>query len=98
MGRMILISDDPEIRAEFSTRRGLPDFYMEDFSILGLRVERPAEAVALLRKAGYPCADCAGAMAIGFRSPADVGDIAALLAENGIGYEMADLVDGVYQA
>jgi hypothetical protein len=33
-----------------------------------------------------------------FARPAEVGDIAALLAENGIGYEMADLVDGVYQA
>lgn len=98
MGRLILISDDPEIRAEFSTRRGLPDFYMEDFSILGLRVERPAEAAALLREAGYPCDDCAGATAVSFRSPVEVSNLTALLAENGIGYEMADVVDGVYQA
>jgi hypothetical protein len=95
---MILIANDPEGREWFLRQTGLPDFYMEDFSILGLRVDRPAEAVDLLRTAGYGCSPCAGAASVEFGSPAEVGDITALLAENGIGYEMADLVDGVYQA
>lgn len=98
MGRMILIANDPEDREGFLRQTGLPDFYMEDFSILGLRVDRHAEAVALLRAAGYGCSPCAGAASVEFRSPAEVGDITGLLAENGIGYEMADLVEGVYQA
>jgi hypothetical protein len=95
---MILIANDSENREEFLQRAGLPNFYMEDFSILGLRVDRPAEAVALLRTAGYGFSPCAGAASVEFGSPAEVGDIAALLSEHGIGFEMADLVDGVYQA
>lgn len=98
MGRMILIANDSEGREAFLRHTGLPDFYMEDFSILGLRVDRHPDAVALLRTAGYGFSPCAGAASVEFRSPAEVGDITSLLAENGIGFEMADLVDGVYQA
>ncbi|MFP4033242.1 MAG: hypothetical protein ACLFRG_02720 [Desulfococcaceae bacterium] len=98
MARLILIGEDPDDRERLLRQTGLPNFYMEDFSILGLRVDRPAEAVALLRAAGYGFSRRAGAASVEFRSPAEVGDIAGLLAENGIGFEMADLVDGVYQA
>lgn len=97
MGRIFLIADEAERRAAFLRETALPDFYMEDFSVLGLLVRRHSEAVDLIRRDGFRCIQCSQAVEIRFRSPSDVAKIADLLAANGIGCRIADVVDEVYQ-
>jgi hypothetical protein len=75
----------------------LPTFYMNDYSVMGLWVSDCDAALALLAARRYAVArrqDCQGVI---FDSTEDIRAIAGLLAENGLGGEMADIVGRIYQ-
>ena len=75
----------------------LPAFYMNDFSVMGLRVSDCTATFALLASHGYALRHRQGCRGVAIRTAAEIRPIIELLAENGIGGEMADLVDQVYQ-
>ena len=77
--------------------RPLPTFYMSDYSVLGLLVDRPEEAVLVLGEHKYPLTedDCGAEVAIDH--PRRLQEMVRLLSAQGLGCEIADLVTEVYQ-
>ncbi|MDJ0721789.1 MAG: hypothetical protein QNJ04_09170 [Desulfobacterales bacterium] len=90
----------PEIRdaGTAATPAGpLPIFYMNDYSVMGLRVSDCDAALELLAARRYTVSRRQGGHGVVVGSAEDIRAIAALLAENGLGGEMADLVTQIYQ-
>jgi len=77
--------------------RPLPTFYMSDYSVLGLLVDRPEEAVRVLGEHKYPLTedDCGAEVAIDH--PKRLQELVRLLSAQGLGCEIADVVTEVYQ-
>ena len=75
----------------------LPVFYMNDYSVMGLRVSDCDAALELLAAHRYAVSRRHGCHGVVVGPPEDIRAIAALLAENGLGGEMADIVTQIYQ-
>jgi hypothetical protein len=77
--------------------RALPAFYMSDYSVLGLLVDRPEEAVRVLGEHKFPLTenDCGAEVAIDH--PRRLQEIIELLSTRGLRCEIADVVSEVYQ-
>ncbi|HOV85250.1 MAG TPA: hypothetical protein PLM79_02745 [Syntrophobacteraceae bacterium] len=80
-----------------ATLRELPDFYMTDYSVWGLLVDNPREVLQLLDEHGFRVIRKPGAMEVEIDGFTRVHEIVRLFSAAGIAFEMADLVDGVYQ-
>lgn len=98
MGKIVILPNDRHLRAAYMDNARLPAFYMGDYSVLGLLVAPYAEAVRILDQKGYQIKnnECGADIDIG--APAQVAEIQQLLKHHGIGAEIADVVDAVYQA
>ena len=77
-------------------QRDWPMFYMNDFSRLGLVVNRLAEAVAVLRAAGFTVLE-EEAAGVEIADQGQLGRVLALLGAHGHSCEMSDLISCVYQ-
>jgi hypothetical protein len=77
--------------------RPLPTFYMSDYSVLGLLVDRPEEAVRVLGEHKFPLTetDCGAELAID--RPGGLQEMVHLLSAQGLRCEIADVVTEVYQ-
>lgn len=77
--------------------RPLPTFYMSDYSVLGLLVDRPEEAVRVLGAHRYALTedDCGAEVSIDH--PRRLQEVVRLLSAQGLGCEIADVVTEVYQ-
>ena len=77
--------------------RPLPTFYMSDYSVLGLLVDRPEQAIRILGEHKYPLTedDCGAEVAIDH--PKRLQELVRLLSAQGLGCEIADVVTEVYQ-
>ncbi|MGE5310868.1 MAG: hypothetical protein ACM3MN_03925 [Nitrospirota bacterium] len=77
--------------------RPLPTFYMSDYSVLGLLVDRPEEAVRVLGEHKYRLTenDCGAEAAIDH--PKRLQEMVRLLSTQGLRCEIADVVSEVYQ-
>jgi hypothetical protein len=75
----------------------LPTFYMNDYSVMGLRVSDCDAALALLTARRYAVARRHGCHGVVVGSADDIRVIAGLLAESGLGAEMTDIVAQIYQ-
>lgn len=71
---------------------------MEDFSILGLLVERYDQACALLKNSGYTVVELVSGSDIHIEHPDQINTIIANLREHDIPTELADIADTIYQA
>jgi hypothetical protein len=98
MGKIIIVPNDRRRRAAYMVNTRLPAFYMGDYSVLGLLVASYAKAVRILDEQGYPIQKTACGADINIGGPAQVAEIQQLLHAHGIGSEIADVVDTVYQA
>ncbi len=78
-------------------RRLLPSFYMEDFSVLGLRVGNLAGAVRVLEKNGNRILKRPGYSELVIDQADQIPHIVKLLNANDISGHIADIVDQVYQ-
>ncbi len=72
-----------------------PLFYMNDFSRLGLVVNRLPQAVAALEASGYRVRDNGSTLQID--NLEQLTGVFAVLAEHQVEYEISDLVSCVYQ-
>jgi hypothetical protein len=77
--------------------RPLPVFYMSDYSVLGLRVDRLAETIRVLEQAGFSVINEAGDIEIVLDYAGHLEGIVQLIKKNGIECELADVVSCVYQ-
>ena len=77
-------------------QRDWPMFYMNDFSRLGLVVNRLAEAVALLRVAGFTVSE-EEAAGVEIADQRHLTRALELLGAHGHSCEMSDLISCVYQ-
>ncbi len=75
----------------------LPSFYMEDYTVLGLRVGDLSEAVRILEKNDIPIYKNPGFSELSFKQRDEIPQIIQLLNANDISCVMADIVEQVYQ-
>jgi hypothetical protein len=75
----------------------LPQFYMEDHTILGLRVENPAAAVLVLEANGFRTFQNHGYTELSINQKNQLPHVIQLLNSNDISCVLADIVDQVYQ-
>ena len=75
----------------------LPSFYMEDFTVLGLRVGNLDAAVRLLKKNGIRIFKGPGYSELSLEQRDQIQHIIELLNANDISCVMADIVEQVYQ-
>ena len=75
----------------------LPSFYMEDYTVLGLRVGDLVESVRVLEKNGISIYKSPGYSELSFEQRDQIPPIIRLLNANDISCVMADIVEQVYQ-
>lgn len=75
----------------------LPTFYMEDFSVLGLRVNDCEQAIRILDRHSFTVRQMRGNTAVDIDTAVQMQAVVQLLADNGLDCEIGDLVDGIYQ-
>lgn len=100
MGRYPIVSKcgaqtDDGISAPGS--RDLPTFYMEDYSVLGLRVSHCEEATRILDKNDYLLVYSASGTEIVVRDGDELREVVQLLNANGIVCDITDLAEQIYQ-
>ena len=75
----------------------LPFFYMEDFTVLGLRVANLDAALRLLEKCGISIFKSPGYSELSIQQRNQIPHIIQLLNANDISCNIADIVEQVYQ-
>ena len=75
----------------------LPSFYMEDFTVLGLRVGNLDAALRLLEKSGISIFKSPGYSELSIQQKDQIPHIIQLLNANDISCNIADIVEQVYQ-
>ena len=74
-----------------------PVFYMEDFSILGIRVQSVAEAAKLFAENGLTCETGPDCAKLYMKRPRTLSVAAGILRENKLPFAIADVADRMYQ-
>jgi hypothetical protein len=77
--------------------RPLPTFYMSDYSVLGLLVDRPEEAVRILGEHKFPLTETECGAEVAIDHPGRLQEMVGLLSARGLGCEIGDVVSEVYQ-
>ena len=98
MGKIALLPEDLPERAEYLEELGVPCNYMEDFSVLGIIVDRYQESLALLHESGFVIEKLAAGSMISLKDRSSLGMILGLLSENQIRCDYKDIADTFYQA
>ena len=75
----------------------LPSFYMEDYTVLGLRVGNLDAAVRLLEKSGISILKSPGYRELSIEKSKQIPHIIQLLNTNNITCVISDIVEQVYQ-
>lgn len=75
----------------------LPTFYMEDFSVLGFRVNDCNQAEAVLGDKGFVLKRKKRSLSVAIEKAMQIKDVVQLLNKSGLECEIADVADGMYQ-
>ncbi|BBO69617.1 hypothetical protein DSCA_35470 [Desulfosarcina alkanivorans] len=75
----------------------LPDFYMEDFSVLGLCVNDCDLAADILKHHRFALRPSHGSMTVQIKDAFHAAAAVGLLNEHGLACELADVALGMYQ-
>lgn len=98
MAKIVLLPQGLHERAEYLEGLGVPDKYMEDYSVLGIIVDRYQESLALLHDSGFAIEKYAAGTLINLENRSSLGNILELLKENMIRCDYKDIADTFYQA
>lgn len=98
MAKIALIANSSESRSKYLQSAHMPVFYMEDFSILGLLVEKYEEARTVLKNKGYTIIKLEGGSDIHLDHPGQISTIITTLLQHDIHAELSDIADTIYQA
>lgn len=74
-----------------------PATYMEDYSMIGLRVDPLEDALRILEDYHYTLVQEGPHVEVVFDSSARVPVLVALLRRHGVGCDLSDVIDEVYQ-
>lgn len=77
--------------------RPLPAFYMNDFSVMGLRVDDLDRAVAALERGEFEVIREGQVPELALDGTSAVPDVLRFLAEHGVRADMADVAGSLYQ-
>jgi hypothetical protein len=91
------IAQQKDLAATSPANEQLPAFYMEDFSIMGFRVDDCPRAIQLLEQNGFGLTRCHDMVAVKIDGSGRVREVVKLLRARGLACEMADLAEGIYQ-
>jgi hypothetical protein len=105
MGRIPLVAKDRgssgkdphQPRECYVIARPLPIFYMCDYSVLGLLVDKLEEAIRVLGRNHFSVTQEAGDIEVTVDTPDRLSEIVQVLKANGVRCEIADVVGGIYQ-
>ena len=75
----------------------LPQTYMEDFSVLGFRVDDCERALEILDQASFGLMQSQNGVQVEIESASRMKDVVELLQANGLACEVADIAQGMYQ-
>lgn len=99
--RFMPILPKPDIRGQTRASGTLPEplptFYMNDYSVMGLRVNDCAATFKLLEAHRYTVSDRQGSRGVAIRSVREIQQIIDLLSKYGVNGEMADIAEQIYQ-
>ena len=98
MAKIALIANTCKSKAAYLETCRLPTFYMEDFSILGILVEKYDTARALLKDGGYNTIDRKISTDVMIDHVEQIRTILTTLKQHGIVAELSDIADTMYQA
>lgn len=98
MGKIALLPEGLHERAEYLEGLGVPDKYMEDYSVLGIVVDRYQESLALLHESGFVIEKLSAGSMVSLENRFSLGMILGLLNENQIRCDYKDIADTFYQA
>jgi len=71
--------------------------YMEDFSVIGLRVDDCDHAVRILDQYRFDLKRADGSIEVYVDQASRMHEVMQLLENNGLGCELADVAEGIYQ-
>ena len=77
--------------------RELPKAYMEDFSVMGFRVDDCERALAILNEASFDLKQSHGGTQVKIEDAARITAVIQLLQTNGQACELTDVAQGMYQ-
>jgi hypothetical protein len=80
-----------------SGHRLLPIFYMEDFSVVGFRVNDCDHATRVLDRHAFSLKRAGGCIEVDIARSSQMLDVMQLLNGNGLECEIADIAEGIYQ-
>ena len=80
-----------------SGHRTLPTFYMQDFSVLGFRVDDCDLAILVLDRHAFSMKRTGVSIEIDISGASQMHDVMQLLKDNGLECEIADIAEGMYQ-
>jgi hypothetical protein len=98
MSKIALLPEGVHERAEYLDGLGVPDKYMEDYSVLGIIVDRYQESLVVLRNSGFAIEKGAAGTLINLEDRSSLAKILGLLNENQIRCDYKDIADTFYQA
>lgn len=75
----------------------LPTFYMNDYSIMGLRVDRLDDTRTILDNHYFSVTETAGGIVVEICSFEGISEICGMLEAQGIEWAITDLVENIYQ-
>ena len=100
MGKIAVLPKDNSCLTasqDYLSDKPMPAFYMGDYSIMGLLVEKFEEAVRLLIQRGYAIKQKKSGIEIELVNPVHIKHIFELLDDHHIKFDMRDIVAQVYQ-
>jgi hypothetical protein len=77
--------------------RLLPAFYMEDFSVIGFRVNDCDQAIRALGQHSFALKHSYGIIEVGIESATQMREVMQLLNGNSLECEIADIAEEMYQ-
>ena len=95
MGRLPIIQEGQA--GNCGNNEVLPTWYMGDYSVLAIIVNKLEAAIQLLQDKGIPVLNTSGGRIVEFDNPAGLNRIVALLKDHAIDFSLSDSVARIYQ-
>jgi hypothetical protein len=78
-------------------QQAMPTFYMQDYSVLGFRVDDCEQALEILDRHAFSVRRDYGNKGVDIESAERMRVVMQLLEDNGLSCEIADIAEGIYQ-
>lgn len=96
MGYYPIVNID-QMQMEGLHQKELPKAYMEDFSVLGFRVDNCERALGILDHASFELKQSDGHTQVKLEQASRITEVIQVLRANGLKCEVADVAQGMYQ-